>query len=729
VPRPARRGRLVGVRRRPPTLLLVGALLAGTPAAGTRAQAVPLPGLRDLPLPRDERAILFSSRDPSGGNDDHGHALGTDAEGWRILAAWDGPGRISRLWSANPSGTLRIELDGLPVHEGPFAALLGGDDPAFPPPLCGRGQGGGVLALVPLPFHTSCRVLAAPAEPAALYHQVGLALGPAAAALDPARATWSLLDPGFPRDLAARTGARRVRRGAEPQLLFRAEHPLEIVEWRVRADPELLAEPLARSVWIELALPGEERPSIQAPLGDLFGLAFDREGIETLAIHGLGASRVLRLPMPLPAGAELRAVPLVPLDPPRILTFDIAHRALPPDAPQLPLRAGFRRATNRAGEPFEVLAFAGGPPGHYLGAFLALAGASGQGLTFLEGDEEIAVDGEDPPAIRGTGSEDDLNGAWYFRGGTFGAPWHALATLDERRGRVAVARFRGPDPVPFRSSLRVRFEHGGQNDAPGSDYAATAFWYGGPPPAPVPIDARRAWALTPQAAAAPVELELVPGTPPRLDPGDPEQALLCGRRVLVEAPGSPPRLAEVDAAGRGLAALDAARVRISPWLDSIRTFRVAGPFRPATPRAGIDEVFGPERDASPDARYADIPGPGPRGWVDLPGPGSWTGYVDLDRTFGGLDAVVAYAACEVESPSDQDATLVLGSDDAVKVFVGGREVHRRALLRGAGRDQDRVGIRLRAGVQTLLIKVEDYAGGFGLYARFEGAEGLLIRPR
>ena len=91
------------------------------------------------------------------------------------------------------------------------------------------------------------------------------------------------------------------------------------------------------------------------------------------------------------------------------------------------------------------------------------------------------------------------------------------------------------------------------------------------------------------------------------------------------------------------------------------------------------------------------------------------------------DHVVGYAATVVESPRDQDAVLVLGTDDATQVFLDGREVHRVKVLRGAGRDQDRVPVQLRAGAQLLLLKVENYLGGYGLYARFEGAEGLAFR--
>src|SRR5690606_36806328 len=110
--------------------------------------------------------------------------------GRRVMAACRGPGRITRLWSANPSGSLRIELDGRTVWEGPFAALLDGSTPGFRPPLTGRGAGGGWLSLVPWPFLGSCVVSIRGGEPAALYYQVGAELRPEELTADPDRPGW-----------------------------------------------------------------------------------------------------------------------------------------------------------------------------------------------------------------------------------------------------------------------------------------------------------------------------------------------------------------------------------------------------------------------------------------------------------------------------------------------------------------------------------------------------------
>ena len=72
------------------------------------------------------KAHLASSADPTGGNNDRGNYL--RREGSRVvLMEADGPGVITRIWSANPAGTLRIFFDGEPKPrvELPFDQQIG----------------------------------------------------------------------------------------------------------------------------------------------------------------------------------------------------------------------------------------------------------------------------------------------------------------------------------------------------------------------------------------------------------------------------------------------------------------------------------------------------------------------------------------------------------------------------------------------------------------------------
>ena len=48
------------------------------------------------------------------------------------------------------------------------------------------------------------------------------------------------------------------------------------------------------------------------------------------------------------------------------------------------------------------------------------------------------------------------------------------------------------------------------------------------------------------------------------------------------------------------------------------------------------------------------------------------------------------------------------------------------MIRGASRENERVPVHIRKGLNTLLLKVENNIGGWGLYARIEGAQGLTF---
>ncbi|MDP3057058.1 MAG: LamG-like jellyroll fold domain-containing protein [bacterium] len=83
----------------------------------------------------------------------------------------------------------------------------------------------------------------------------------------------------------------------------------------------------------------------------------------------------------------------------------------------------------------------------------------------------------------------------------------------------------------------------------------------------------------------------------------------------------------------------------------------------------------------------------------------------------------AYAFAYFYSPVAQSAQLRIGSDDGVKAFVNGAWVYTNATQRGASPDQDTKNINLIAGINTLLIKVQQGTSGWGLYARITDASG------
>ncbi|MBX7166121.1 MAG: HEAT repeat domain-containing protein [Pirellulales bacterium] len=88
---------------------------------------------------------------------------------------------------------------------------------------------------------------------------------------------------------------------------------------------------------------------------------------------------------------------------------------------------------------------------------------------------------------------------------------------------------------------------------------------------------------------------------------------------------------------------------------------------------------------------------------------------------------VHYLAVYLDSASDQDATLLLGTDDGCKAWLNGREIHRVAAHRAVVYGQDRVAVRLQSGRNLLLIKVVNVDGPCGATAAIESPGLVQVR--
>ncbi len=102
--------------------------------------------------------------------------------------------------------------------------------------------------------------------------------------------------------------------------------------------------------------------------------------------------------------------------------------------------------------------------------------------------------------------------------------------------------------------------------------------------------------------------------------------------------------------------------------------------------------------------------------------------IDLG-TGGNIDHHVAYGSISLESPSEQETTMHVGSDDAVKVWLNGKLVHNNPINRGAFDYQDSFPVTLKEGKNVLLIAVYELESGWSGFFGFESdAEYSLIVP-
>lgn len=93
-------------------------------------------------------------------------------------------------------------------------------------------------------------------------------------------------------------------------------------------------------------------------------------------------------------------------------------------------------------------------------------------------------------------------------------------------------------------------------------------------------------------------------------------------------------------------------------------------------------------------------------------------------TTGDVNDHSAYALFSL--PSDADRTgvrMLVGSDDAIKVWLNGEVVHKNAVNRPASDYQDTFQVDLKKGNNLLLVKVSERAGGWSMFVGIDRAGG------
>jgi Protein of unknown function (DUF2961) len=249
----------------------------------------------------------------------------------------------------------------------------------------------------------------------------------------------------------------------------------------------------------------EKTPSVEAPIGDFFGLGNGEYFLYESRPLAVGANKALNCFFPMPFRKHAR-ISITNEGHERIdsLYWNIDWRAYRSALPQgaLYFHAQYRQAKpnvaiagakqNLDGKNNYVWMEARGR-GHFVGVTMSiLENADGW---WGEGDDMFFVDGEKLPSINGTGTEDYFLGAWDFGGKPFsyelfGAP---VVGAEKKDSKWSVYRFHLDSPIPFTKSLRATVEHGHANDR-GDNFSSVAYWYQSEPhaefPTLPPVDVR-----------------------------------------------------------------------------------------------------------------------------------------------------------------------------------------------------------------------------------------------
>jgi uncharacterized protein (DUF608 family) len=133
-------------------------------------------------------------------------------------------------------------------------------------------------------------------------------------------------------------------------------------------------------------------------------------------------------------------------------------------------------------------------------------------------------------------------------------------------------------------------------------------------------------------------------------------------------------------------------------------WQAVGPFDGADPD-GFDRVLAPEAGIDLGATY---PGKGgPVAWKSAKAPG---GRVDLELTFGRVDAGIAYAVTWVRSPEERDVFFEIETDDRAKVWLEREALPATSDGGGSPPNRLRIPARLRADWNRILLKTEERGG-------------------
>lgn len=239
-------------------------------------------------------------------------------------------------------------------------------------------------------------------------------------------------------------------------------------------DQTILKKFILRIYW-----DGNDYPSVEAPLGDFFGIGQCEYKHYLSQFLGMSSGGFYSyFPMPFSNGVRIEVENMHDEVLPSIF-LNANYQALE----TLPADAGrfhclYNSGENPGGEELTVFKATG--KGHYVGCSLSIQGKERNYLSYLEANEYFYIDeyGRSSPAIVGTGMEDYFNGGWYFRDGEFYGQFHGVPIKDVLNSMVSMYRFHDQDAICFNEKIEMAFI----NPRPANQlqpfrFSSTAYWY------------------------------------------------------------------------------------------------------------------------------------------------------------------------------------------------------------------------------------------------------------
>jgi hypothetical protein len=186
---------------------------------------------------------------------------------------------------------------------------------------------------------------------------------------------------------------------------------------------------------------------------------------------------------------------------------------------------------------------------------------------------------------------------------------------------------------------------------------------------------------------------------------------------------------QIDLLAKELKALGA-EVDIARHLGFVRSWQVLGPFD-STGGVGFAAVYDPERGVDLEKEFTGKGGAKLR-WKPHVTADAY-GTVDLNKAIGKHMGAAGYAYAVVESAEERPVEIRAGSNNAVKIWLNGKELVAHEEYHHGTRMDQYVGVgKLRPGKNELLIKVcqneqkEEWAQSWGFQLRICDRVGTAV---
>jgi hypothetical protein len=435
---------------------------------------------------RDPLSVTPANAEAWFANLDAGHFLRVEDRDGRsesVMLDVSGPGVVTRIWSANPSGLVRIYVDAeTPSMAIPMKELL--DGTTVPSPLAGE-YGRGFQSYLPIPFGRSCKITVESPVSKGLYWQVGYRRYPAETKIEPFNV--QKLSSASLRAAVGRLSAK------PPAPTWTLTEDVGSSGGRARYDaPFFGGEVTALAIEsndfgalerARLRIRFDGQQTVDAPMMDFFG---GRSGeFASLALSHEGPRASMHFRMPFEKSVEIEVVG-ENLPPVRLLAA-IAPR--PWNTNRLYFHATATHRDRIASRPFQDVTLLD-TLGEGRIAGLSFRVDARSELWWGEGDEHIRVDDEEVPSFFGTGTEDHFGYGFCSRK-LFATPYNAVTEVQSpdtpgfaascstgNHGRAFMHRAFVFDSIPFSKRVLYDLEAWHQDPNTTMDVGTVVYWYG-----------------------------------------------------------------------------------------------------------------------------------------------------------------------------------------------------------------------------------------------------------